>query len=90
MYRLDATLRHAAALQRTADAPDPSVGQNQDTLDKLGLKPGEAVRVSQGGRAITLPLVLDARLPDRQAYIPGAFAETSALSGFEPITLEQG
>ena len=90
MYRLDATLRHAAALQKTMDTPKPAVGLNEKTLGSLGLTAGTEVTVAQGDISLKLPLELDNRLPDRQAFIPAGFSETSALSGYEPITLEAG
>ena len=89
MYRLDATLRHASALQQTADTPNPAVSLNQNTLRSLGLAAGQQVSVHQGTRKIKLELELDDRLPDKQAYIPAGYYETSALSGYEPVTIER-
>ncbi len=88
MYRLDATLRHANALQQTADNPAPVVGLNAKTMSRLGLQAGQNVRVQQGKRKIKLPLALDDRLADNQAFIPAGFHETSALSGLDAITIE--
>ncbi len=88
MYRLDATLRHATALQQTMDTPKPAVGLNEKTLTSLGLTAGTDVSVTQGEISVKLPLELDNRMPDQQAFIPAGFSETSALSGYEPITLE--
>lgn len=93
MYRLDSSLRHAAALQKTADNPAPAVGLNQSTLDRLGLRIGMQVNVEQSsvqGAKIKLPLVLDERLPDNQVFIPAGFDETSALSAFDALTIEAG
>ncbi len=90
MYRLDATLRHAAALQQTADTPNPAVGLNEKTLASLKLSPGGEVSVHQGEIEVKLPLEQDNRLPDNQAFIPAGYSETSALSGYEPIPLEAG
>ncbi len=88
MYRLDATLRHADALQQTMDTPKPAAGLNQATLERLGLAAGAQVTVRQGQIEVSLPLVLDARLPDNQAFIPAGFAETSALNANEAVSLE--
>ncbi len=90
MYRLDASLRHAAALQQTMDTPTPAVGLNEKTLVGLGLAAGAEVSVRQGEIELKLLLELDNRLPDNQAFIPAGYAETSSLSGYEPITLEAG
>ncbi|MCK5919532.1 MAG: molybdopterin-dependent oxidoreductase, partial [Methylococcales bacterium] len=88
MYRLDATLRHADALQQTADSPKPMVGLNAHMLSKLGLNSGDRVRVTQADQQIELPLVLDDRLLNNQAFIPAGFHETSALSGLDALTIE--
>ncbi len=88
MYRLDASLRHADALQQTMDNPSPAVGLNAATISSLGLNEGVNVRVTQGEHSVELPLVLDPRLTDRTAYIPAGFYETSALSGLDALAIE--
>ncbi len=90
MYRLDSGLRHAAALQQTADNPAPSVGLNQATIDRLGLTAGSQVSVQQGDTRVELRLSLDLRLPDDHAFIPAGFGETSALAGSGALTIEAG
>ena len=90
MYRLDASLRHAAALQQTMDTPRPAVGLNDKTMARMGLAPGAEVSVRQGSAELKLMLQADNRLPDNQAFIPAGYTQTSALSGYEPITLEAG
>ena len=90
MYRLDASLRHAAALQQTMDTPRPAVGLNNKTMASMGLAPGAEVSVRQGDAELKLMLQEDNRLPDNQAFIPAGYTQTSALSGYEPITLELG
>ena len=90
MYRLDASLRHAAALQQTMDTPRPAVGLNDKTMASMGLAPGAEVSVRQGDAELKLMLQADNRLPDNQAFIPAGYTQTSALSGYEPITLEAG
>jgi NADH-quinone oxidoreductase subunit G len=90
MYRLDASLRHAAALQKTMDTPRPAVGLNDKTMARMGLAPGAEVSVRQGSAELKLMLQADNRLPDNQAFIPAGYTQTSALSGYEPITLEVG
>jgi formylmethanofuran dehydrogenase subunit D len=88
MYRLDATLRHADALQQTADNPGSIAGLNAKMISKLGLNSADRVRVTQAGQQVELPLVLDDRLLDNQAFIPAGFYETSALSGLDALTIE--
>ena len=88
MYRLDAGLRHAAALQQTADSPDPVLGLNQATIERLGLSAGSQVSIQQGETRIELPLKVDARLLDNQAFIMAGFEATSALGGSDALTIE--
>jgi len=93
MYRLDSSLRHAAALQQTADNPAPAAGLNQSTLDRLGLRAGMQVKLKQSdvqGAEIVLPLLLDERLPDNSVFVPAGFDETSALSALDAMTIEAG
>jgi len=90
MYRLDSGLRHADALQQTADNPAPAVGLNPATLKRLGLSDGDQVRVKQGTSEIKLSVRLDARLPDNLAFIPAGFGETSALGGSDALLIEAG
>lgn len=88
MYRLDAGLRHAAGLQQTADNPDPTLGLNSATIERLGLSAGSQVRIQQGETQIELPLKIDTRLLDNQAFIPAGFDVTSALGGSGALTIE--
>lgn len=88
MYRIDATVRHAKALQQTADNPDPCIGLNENAILALGLTVGEKVYLTQGKAQILLLLTLDNRLQDDQAYIPAGYYETSALSGHDALTIE--
>lgn len=88
MYRLDAGLRHAEALQQTSDNPDPVLGLNPATIERLGLSVGSQVSIQQGDTRIELPLKVDTRLPDNQAFIPAGFDVTSALDGYGALTIE--
>ncbi len=87
IYRVDATVRHADALQRTADNPGPIVGLNQNTADQLDLGDATMVAVEQGKRSALLPLVVNDRWPDGCVYIPSAYRETASLSGTAPVTV---
>ncbi len=89
MYRLDPTLRHAGALQRTADNPPPAVTVHPDTAQRLNLAAGNTVRVRNGTGQAVLPLRADRRVPGNAAYIPAGFPETTPLGGQVPVTLEK-
>ncbi len=88
MYRLDPTLRHARALQRTADNPPPAVTVHPDTVQRLNLAASNTVRVKNGAGEAVLPLKTDRRVPGNAAYIPAGFLETAPLGGQVSVTLE--
>ncbi len=87
MYRGDSTLRHAHALQQTADNPPVAANLNPATMAKLNLNAGDKVRVrhisEQPGQTeaadSTLPLRLNSGIPDDCVYIPAGFSESATL-----------
>ena len=82
LYRVDAVVRRAAALQATALAGTPSVALHPDDATASGLVDGMSVSVKQGSALCELPLKVDARVARGAAWIPSGFAETSGLDGF--------
>lgn len=81
MYRGQEMLRHAHALQITADNPPPAAWVHPETLKNLSIAEGETVSVSgedSSGNAL-LPLRTDARVPAGCVYIPAGFNETVSI-----------
>jgi NADH-quinone oxidoreductase subunit G len=89
MYRGDATLRYASALQKTADNPAPAATINPAAGSRLGFGDGDQVTVVNGSGSAVLPLRVSHRIPDGCVYIPAGFMETSTLGGHGSITLEK-
>ena len=95
IYSADALVRRAAALQKTRDAATPCVLMRGSELQKLGVKSGDAVRVSQGKATVRLAARADDSLPAGVARVAAghpATAELGAMFGtisVESITGEQ-
>ena len=89
MYRGDVTLRHADALQQTADNPPPAARVNPATIADLGLSEGIKVHVKNESGSALLPLTADGRVPQGAVYIPAGFAETTGVGGHASVTLEK-
>ncbi len=81
MYAVDPLVRRAGALQRTADNPAPAVGLNAGQAAALGLSEGVAVEAHLGASRVRLRVVVDRRVPDGCAFVPGGHAETADLDG---------
>jgi NADH-quinone oxidoreductase subunit G len=59
---------------------------NAAMLTKLGIAPGDRAKVGAGGTAtVTLPVQLDAGLPDGVVRIAAAHADTIALGGMSAV-----
>ena len=89
MYRGDQTVRHAPALQKTADNPPPAAHLNRATIDRLGLAAGDQVKVQNGAGSASLPLRADERVPGDCVYVPAGYAQTARLGGHGRVTLEK-
>jgi len=89
IYFADPIVRRAAALQETADAATPRAVANGAVLARLGLKPGDAVRVKQDGGEALLEAARDDALPDGALRVSAAHPATAALGAmFGEITVE--
>lgn len=87
LYRTDAVVRHAKALQVCAAADDACVRMHPTTAKRLDLT--EMATVSQGDIEITLPLKCDARVAPNVIWVPNAMSETVDLGhAFAPITVK--
>jgi NADH-quinone oxidoreductase subunit G len=90
IYAADALVRRAPSLQASADAQAPVVGLASGLWQQLGLKPGDAVRVSQGPANATLPAREDPTLAANAVRIAAGHASTSALGAmFGPVQVEK-
>ncbi len=89
LYGTDPQVRRAPSLQKTADAKAAAtVRLNAATAAARGLAAGERVVVRQGGGEATLPLAIDAALPDDCVRVARGTLESVAL-GDGPVSLEK-
>src|ERR1700738_1280770 len=68
--------RRAAALD--ALEPGPVANVSRGTISKLGIAPGDMVRVSTRRGAVELAVRQDDAIPDGVVFIPFAFVEAAA------------
>ncbi|HET9902631.1 MAG TPA: formate dehydrogenase subunit alpha [Xanthobacteraceae bacterium] len=74
---------HTGAMTRRAEVldalePGPTAGVSRGTLAKLGIRPGEMVRVSTRRGVVELAARQDDAVPDGVVFIPFAFFEAAA------------
>lgn len=70
IYATDALVRRAPALQQTVDATQAvGVHLNAKVATQMGLSAGRTAQVKQNGATVTLPVVIDERVPDDSALI---------------------
>ena len=87
LYRGDALVRNASALQKSASADAVCIRMNPKTADKLKLN--EFATVSQGDIEITLPLKKDERVAQDVVWVDNAMPETVDLGhSFAAITIK--
>ncbi len=90
IYSADALVRRAPSLQATADARAPIVGVSSALWRRLGLQPGDSVRVTQGPASATLPAREDATLADNALRVAAGHPSTAMLGAmFGAITVER-
>lgn len=80
MYSTDSLVRRSQALQATSDVSDASVIVSPALARKEGLKQGGNVNVSQNGKKISLPLIIDEGVADNSAMVAAAINETNSLA----------
>jgi len=89
IYSADAVVRRAASLQKTRDAATPSVLLHSSELQKLGVKSGDTVKVSQGSASVRLTVQANDKLPAHTARIAAGHPATAGLGAmFGTITVE--
>ncbi len=87
MYATDMLVRHAASLKKTLDNPAPAAHMSGQQAEKLGLQDNDNVTLRMTEGNVTLPLVVDGRIPDGCVYVPVGYAETSTLGAHGPATV---
>ena len=91
IYAGDQIVRRSSALQLTRDAKRGNqVGLNQNTFSELGLKEGDAVRVTQGSLSVDMPATLEVNLaPGAVRISAGTMASAKLGSMFGPVTISK-
>jgi NADH-quinone oxidoreductase subunit G len=90
IYFADAIARRSEPLLRTADGQEPLVHLPQALADKLGVKEGQAVKVTQGSGSAVLAAAIDARLPANAVRVAAAHPATATLGAmFGAINVEK-
>ena len=79
LYFSDAIVRRAESLQQTTDARTPHAVLSVALAEKLGVSPGDKVRVSQGTTTIVIECAVDRGLPDNVVRVASAHASTAGL-----------
>ncbi|HWP19715.1 MAG TPA: NADH-quinone oxidoreductase subunit NuoG [Burkholderiaceae bacterium] len=86
IYSADAIVRRAHSLQLTRDALPPVAGLPADLWEQLGLREGDAVRLTQGGASAVLPARLEPGLAAGCVRVPAGHPATATLGAmFGPI-----
>ncbi len=90
IYQADPIVRRAESLQRTRDAAEPVAWMPAHLMDKLGIGPGQSVRLKQGEGEAHLAAAQDDKLPSNCVRVASAHPLTAALGGmFGEITVER-
>lgn len=91
IYSGDQIIRRAPALQLTRDAKRGNqVGIGQQLFNELGLKEGDAVRVTQDGLSVDLPASLESSLANGVIRVSAATLASAKLgSMFGPVTVSK-
>jgi NADH-quinone oxidoreductase subunit G len=89
IYSADAVVRRAAALQLTRDAATPCVAMHSSELRRLGVQPGDTVKVSQGNASVHLVAHADDGMPAAAVRVAAGHPATAELGAmFGTITVE--
>jgi len=90
IYRSDALVRRAPALQESGASRAPAARMHPQTLSSLGCTAGASVRVKSSTGSTTLVAVEDNTLPLGAVRIAAGFAQTASLgSAFGQLQVER-
>lgn len=81
IYGVDAVVRRAAPLQAHPLMRGACIGLNPADAEALGLAAGAMAKVDDGRGCATLPVELNARVPQAAAWIEKGYAATAPLAG---------
>jgi NADH-quinone oxidoreductase subunit G len=82
IYRGDAVLRRAAALQAHPLNSGAGLGLNPADAAALGVEHGSMVKITGSAGTATLPVVVTEGVPRGGAWLEAAYAETAALPAY--------
>ena len=82
MNAIDPVTRRAKSLQQTADVTDGKAHINATLASQMGIRDGDKVRVEQDEHSVTLPVVIDERIPDKSVLIQVAQPCHTQLGGW--------
>ena len=90
LYRSDALVRHAPALQKMVDKKHSCVRFNARTLEALRVEEGDVVDITEGAASYALPVMMDNALPDNTAGFSAAMMHAALQQDFfGPITIKK-
>ncbi|MDR1075806.1 MAG: NADH-quinone oxidoreductase subunit NuoG [Xanthomonadaceae bacterium] len=81
IYRTDAIVRRAAALQAHPLNRAPGIVMNPEDAAAAGIEAGKMVKVSSGAGVATLPVRLDTRIARNVVWVESGHGATSPLGG---------
>lgn len=91
IYGGDNLVRRAKALQATDHAKTKDLRLNTKTAEHLGVLSCKEVRVEYGGVGLTMPLIIDDRLPENTALLFSGGKELFALGAqYNTLVIEPG
>lgn len=90
IYSIDALVRRAPALQQTNDGWESGMRISTTLAAQLGMSEGDSVVLKQEDYSVTLPVILDDRVPDSAVWMPSAVPGSELLAeGFGAVSLEK-
>jgi NADH-quinone oxidoreductase subunit G len=90
IYFADAIARRSEPLLRTADGQQPLARLPKALAERLGVKAGDVVKVTQGNGSALLVADIDARLPANVVRVAAAHPATASLGAmFGAINVEK-
>ncbi|MCY4051493.1 MAG: NADH-quinone oxidoreductase subunit NuoG [Gammaproteobacteria bacterium] len=76
MYRGDALVRNASALQNSSDNPGPLVSLHPDTIKEHSLENGDWIEIGNGDVSACLQIIAEPRVAKDCVLIPAGYIET--------------